>query len=100
MPALFTKTSSPPSSPASSETVSAAAAKSLTSSRRTAAVPPTPRTSFAVSRAPSSSVFQVTPTSKPARARATADALPIPESEPVMIALPAILAGIPALEPG
>src|SRR6185437_3639183 len=47
---------------------------------------PRSATSRAVPRAPSSSECQVTPTSNPSSARATAAARPIPESEPVTTA--------------
>jgi len=53
-----------------------------TSARR-----PVARTSSAVRSAPSRSLCHVTPTSQPARASATAVARPMPESDPVTIAV-------------
>ena len=52
----------------------------------TTALRPCERTSSAVSSAPSESVCQVMPTSIPCLARATAVALPMPESDAVTIA--------------
>ncbi len=88
VPALFTNTSSPPIASASSSTTSAPRDGSVRSRWRTSARWPVAFTSAAVWRAPGSSVFQVTPTSQPASARATAVARPIPESLPVTIATP------------
>src|SRR3954451_8262731 len=85
VPALLTRTSSPPSSPASSSTMACASAGSLTSARRTNARRPWPRTSSAASLAPCSSRCQVMPTSQSSVARRTAVARPMPESEPVTI---------------
>src|SRR4051794_24204839 len=86
VPALLTRMSSPPSSPASSSTMACASAGSLTSERRTNARRPWPRTSSAASLAPCSSRCQVMPTSQSSVARRTAVARPMPESEPVTIA--------------
>src|SRR4051812_34603634 len=97
-PALFTNTSMPPSSPASASTVSAAVSKSVTSSWVTTALCPCASTSRPVSSAPSRSLCQVMPTSKPSRASRTAVALPIPESDPVMIAVLAIWSGYPEID--
>src|SRR5918998_1378866 len=86
-PALLTKASRPPSSLARASTVSAASSKRVTSSCAVTARPPSAPTSRAVASAPSRSLCQVTPTSNPSRARRTAVAFPIPESDAVTIAL-------------
>src|SRR5829696_1506343 len=98
-PALFTNTLRPPSSRARVSTVSAAFAKSVTSSCERTARRPCSCTSRAVSSAPSRSLCQVTPTSKPSLASRTAVALPMPESEPVMIALFAMPRAYPNAAP-
>ena len=87
VPALLTNTSTPPSSSASASITSPHPARSVVSSRATAARRPVARTSSAVAEAPGSSSCQVMPTSIPAAASATAIARPIPESEPVTIAV-------------
>ena len=101
MPALLTKTSSPPSCSASSSITSPQPASSVVSSWATTARRPSARTSSAVSWAPFSSECQVMPTSMPGSASATAVARPMPESEPVTIAfmsdvVPTSAGGLPA----
>jgi hypothetical protein len=86
VPALFTKTSTPPRRSARSSTTSPQLASSEVSKCATTTLAPAARTSAAVSCAPASSMCQVTLISRPAAARATAVARPIPESEAVTMA--------------
>jgi hypothetical protein len=83
----LTKTSSPPSSSASASMTAAAARRSVVSKCLTTACRPSWRTSVAVSSAPCRSVCQVIPTFNPDLASSSAVARPIPESEPVTIAV-------------
>ena len=76
----------PPRRSVSSSMTFPQSARSEVSKCATSALPPASRTSAAVSCAPSWSVCQVTPTSRPDAARATAVARPIPESEAVTMA--------------
>ena len=86
MPALLTNTSSPPSSSISRSMVTAQEGKSVVSSCLMKALPPWDFTSSAVASAPAESECHVTPTSMPLWARATAVALPMPESDAVTMA--------------
>jgi hypothetical protein len=70
---------------------SAASGNRVRSSCRTSARGPSVRTSSAVASAPSRSRCHVMPMSQPCSASATAVALPIPESEPVTIAMRAAM---------
>src|SRR5690606_7021115 len=87
VPALLTKTSTPPSSSARLSMTSPQPGTLVVSTWATNALCPCARTSSAVCSAPLESSCQVIPTSSPAAASATAVALPIPESEPVTIAV-------------
>src|SRR5690625_4780139 len=83
VPEDITRASTPPIASARSSTTAPPVCGSVRSSCRTWAVAPSARTSSAVRSAPSSSVCQVRPTSRPGVASATAVARPIPESAPV-----------------